>query len=144
MPGLSGCLKHTAEVSQLNREAKKEKKSVEQLADRVVIRFPYNSTQKIDDPAVDDYLEKLSARIVESGERISLMGHTDAKGTDTDNQALGLNRAKAIYSILMEKGVSSEQIDVDTKGESQPVASNATEQGMKENRRVELKILTNN
>lgn len=123
--------------------SKTEKESVEELADRVVIRFPYNSTEKIEDPAVDEYLEKLSNRIIESGERISLMGHTDAKGTNESNQVLGMNRAKAIYSILIEKGVSTEQIDVNSMGERQPVASNESEKGKKENRRVELKILEN-
>ena len=120
---------------------KTEKESVEELADKVVIRFPYNSTQKIEDPAVDEYLDKLSARIIESSEKITLVGHTDSKGPEDSNMTLGKNRALAIYNILVAKGVASDQIEVSSKGESLPVASNATESGMNENRRVELKIL---
>lgn len=120
---------------------KTEKESVEELADKVVIRFPYNSTEKIQDPAVDEYLDKLSTRVKESSERIALVGHTDSKGPEDSNMNLGKNRALAIFNILISKGVSESQIDVSSKGESLPVASNATESGMKENRRVELKIL---
>ncbi len=120
---------------------KTEKESVEELADKVVIRFPYNSTEKIEDPAVDEYLEKLSSRIIGSSERISLIGHTDSKGPEDSNMNLGKNRALAIFNILVSKGVSKDQVDVSSMGESLPVASNNSESGMNENRRVELKIL---
>jgi outer membrane protein OmpA-like peptidoglycan-associated protein len=121
-----------------------EKESVEELADKVVIRFPYNSTEKIQDPAVDEYLDKLSTRIKESAERITLVGHTDSKGPEDSNMKLGKNRALAIYNLLISKGVSKDQIDVSSMGEALPVASNDSESGMKENRRVELKIIEQN
>jgi len=115
--------------------------TVEELDDRVIIRFPVGSTQKTYDPAVDEYLEKLAERVQETGEQVTLTGHTDDTGSPELNQNLGLNRAKAIQSILINNNVPQDQISIESKGETQPVASNATEEGRRENRRVEVRLL---
>jgi outer membrane protein OmpA-like peptidoglycan-associated protein len=120
-----------------------ERKTVEELADRIIIRFPFNSTEKDYDASVDDYLVKLTKRIKETGESVSLTGHTDNVGDDTANLKLGERRAKAIRDILVKKGAKREQINTDSKGETQPVASNDTEEGRHDNRRVELRLLRN-
>lgn len=115
--------------------------SVQVLDDRIIIRFPYNSTTKIADPAVDEYLVKLAARMKESGERVLLTGHTDSKGNPETNMTLGRRRAEAVRNVLVGKGVNKAQIDVASKGITEPVASNDTEEGRQENRRVEVRIL---
>ena len=120
---------------------KQEKESVEALDDRVIVRFPYNSTSKISDPAIDEYLEKLAERVKTTGEQISLTGHTDDTGGDDFNYKLGMDRAKAMYNLLLEKGVPADQMTVDSKGKTQAVASNATEAGKAENRRVEVRLI---
>lgn len=121
-----------------------ERKTVEELADRIIIRFPSNSTEKDYDPSVDEYLDKLANRIKETGEKVTLTGHTDNVGDDTLNMALGERRAGAIRGILVKKGVKGDQITVDSKGESQPVASNDTEEGRHDNRRVEVRLMISN
>lgn len=120
---------------------KQEKESVEALDDRVIVRFPYNSTAKISDAAIDEYLQKLAARVKTTGEKITLTGHTDNTGGEDYNYQLGLDRAKAIYSLLVDKGVPADQMSVDSKGKTQAVASNNTEAGKAENRRVEVRLL---
>lgn len=120
---------------------KQEKESVEELEDRVIVRFPYNSTERISDPAIDDYLEKVAERVKNTGEQISLIGHTDDTGGPEFNLNLGRDRANAMKAILLEKGVPESQITVESKGESQAVASNATEAGKAENRRVEVRLI---
>ncbi|MCB0640041.1 MAG: OmpA family protein [Phaeodactylibacter sp.] len=120
---------------------KQEKESVETLEGLVIVRFPYNSTARISDPAIDEYLEKLAAHVKTTGEKIRLTGHTDNTGGEDYNYQLGLDRAKAMYSILIEKGVPANQISVDSKGKTQAVASNGTEAGKAENRRVEVRLL---
>jgi OOP family OmpA-OmpF porin len=117
--------------------------TVEELDDRVIIRFPFGSVQKEYDPSVDEYLNKLSTRVKETKERITLTGHTDNVDSDSFNLQLGLRRAAEIKNILVTQGVADQQITTSSKGESQPVASNKTEEGRYENRRVEVRLIKN-
>jgi len=115
--------------------------TVDDIGDRILIRFPVGSTEKVYDEAVDEYLDKLAERVKQTGERVELIGHTDNTGSDADNRELGQARADAIQRILAQKGVPAGQISTDTRGESQPVASNDTEEGRYENRRVEVRLI---
>lgn len=112
--------------------------TVEELPDRRIIRFPFNSTEKEYDPSVDEYLDKLADRVKETGESIRLVGHTDNVGGDDANMVLSDRRAKVIRDLLKRKGVPESQITTEAKGESQPVASNETDAGRYDNRRVEI------
>jgi outer membrane protein OmpA-like peptidoglycan-associated protein len=67
-------------------------------------------------------------------------GHTDSKGTDEYNQRLSLRRATAVKDYLVRGGISASRIDVQGYGESKPVASNETDDGRAQNRRVELRV----
>jgi outer membrane protein OmpA-like peptidoglycan-associated protein len=115
--------------------------TVDDIGDRILVRFPFGSVEKIYDEAVDEYLEKLANRVKETGERVELTGHTDFVGSDEDNIKLGQDRADAIKNILTQKGVPAEQISTTSKGESQPVASNESDEGRYENRRVEVRLI---
>lgn len=115
--------------------------TVEDIGDRILIRFPLGSAERVYDPAVDEYLEKLAARVVETGEAVQLTGHTDNTGTPELNQRLGQDRANAIKRILVSKQVPEAQVTTDSKGEHEPVASNNTEEGRYENRRVEVRLI---
>ncbi|MEM1002619.1 MAG: OmpA family protein [Bacteroidota bacterium] len=118
--------------------------TVEVFADRTVIRFPFNSVQKEIDPAIDLYLDQLSARIRASKEKVSLTGHTDNVGEETINAKLALRRAKMIRDILIQKGVNRNQIKTYSKGETAPLANNNTEAGRKKNRRVVVRLIKAN
>ncbi len=122
---------------------KKADETVEELDDRMIIRFAFNSTEKDYDPAVEEYLTKLSEKIKISGEKVSVTGHTDNIGSDESNMILGRTRANQIASILKDKGVPADQIIIDSKGESQPVDSNDTEAGRHNNRRAEVRLIKN-
>lgn len=67
-----------------------------------------------------------------------LVGHTDSYGTDEYNVDLSWRRVKTVQRYLVDKGIAEQRLAIDAKGESQPVASNATDEGRAENRRVEL------
>jgi outer membrane protein OmpA-like peptidoglycan-associated protein len=114
---------------------------LEELEDRMIIRFPANSTEKEYDPMVDDYLRKLAQRVVRSGEKIEITGHTDNTGKGSNNLTLGKNRADQIRKILLKSGVPEDQISIASKGESQPVAPNSTASGRQNNRRAEVRLL---
>lgn len=111
------------------------------IPDRTIIRFPYNSDDKLDESEVEDYLNKVAIRVKASGERISLTGHTDNIGTIASNVVLGQRRVNIIKTYLMNKGVPASLIITDSKGEASPIATNSTSAGRAENRRVELQII---
>lgn len=75
--------------------------------------------------------------------KIEVSGHTDSQGDDEHNQLLSTNRAKAVYDYLIKKGISPERISYKGYGKSKPVATNDTDKGRQQNRRVEFMILEN-
>jgi len=112
-----------------------------ELLDRIIIRFPFNSTEKDYDPKVDEYLGALASQLNDSGKKLRIVGHTDNKGTPEYNQRLGRNRALAIAKFLTNRGADEGRLIIESEGETQPVASNETEEGRHNNRRVELYLL---
>lgn len=72
---------------------------------------------------------------------IIISGHTDSTGNDAINNPLSQNRAAAVEAYLVGKGVSTSRITSVGYGSRQPVASNSTEAGKAQNRRVEIKIV---
>ncbi len=67
-------------------------------------------------------------------------GHTDNVGKADANFQLGLDRATHVVEYLIEQGVAKEHIKADSKGETEPVATNDTEEGRAKNRRITITI----
>ena len=74
---------------------------------------------------------------------IEIQGHTDSKGSDEYNQTLSEKRASSVASFLRGKGVASSRVKIKGYGETAPVASNDTEDGRAQNRRVNILITAN-
>ena len=74
-------------------------------------------------------------------ETIIAVGHTDSIGSDAYNQKLSERRAASVKTYLTSKGVPADRVYTEGKGETQPVASNATREGRAQNRRVEVEIV---
>jgi outer membrane protein OmpA-like peptidoglycan-associated protein len=70
--------------------------------------------------------------------RVVIEGHTDSVGSEEMNQSLSEERAMAVQSALLQRGVSGSQVRSLGKGETTPVAGNDTASGRQANRRVEL------
>lgn len=90
-------------------------------------------------------LQKLGADIRAQGMSvgdIDVIGHTDSVGSDRYNQALSVRRAMAVRDYLVSEGIDAGIIDAMGKGESDPVASNDTDAGRAQNRRVEIHVGT--
>lgn len=123
--------------------APKEAPKVIETANSALIYFDFRATRKKVNKEVDDYLKKVSARLTADGntEKVVITGHTDNKGEDASNQALGLRRAKTVRDILIRYGVKANRITTKTMGESQPVESNDTDAGRALNRRAEVRII---
>jgi adhesin transport system outer membrane protein len=74
-------------------------------------------------------------------EVVIVIGHADWIGTDAYNQKLSERRANTVKTYLVSQGIPSGRVRSEGRGESQPVASNATAEGRARNRRVEVTII---
>ncbi|MGB3547496.1 MAG: OmpA family protein [Saprospiraceae bacterium] len=72
---------------------------------------------------------------------LTVDGHTDSKGSDTYNQTLSEKRAASVADYITMKGIMRSRITTVGHGEMQPVATNDTEEGRAQNRRVEVAIV---
>jgi len=72
------------------------------------------------------------------GRAIMIEGFTDSVGANDYNQQLSAERAEAVKGVLQESGIQASRIDTRGYGERYPVATNNTEAGRQENRRVEI------
>jgi OOP family OmpA-OmpF porin len=75
--------------------------------------------------------------------RIELQGHTDSSGSDQHNLKLSQQRADAVRTYLMERGVAASQLEARGYGESQPIDNNTTADGRARNRRVVMFVKDN-
>ena len=117
-----------------------ESAQVVAVDDHVLIHFPYGSTRRIDDDAIDAYLSDLARALQTSGGSVSLIGHTDGIGDAASNKKMSLQRAQHIKASLVKKGVDSNKIKVKGQGESRPIGSNDNPRGRYLNRRVEVRL----
>jgi outer membrane protein OmpA-like peptidoglycan-associated protein len=104
------------------------------------IYFPYNNAAN---PSLADATETYFKQVIaeaNKGRHIALVGHTDDHGNDAANLSLGLQRAKTIRQLLIDRGITTTSITVSSHGEGSPIQSNTTDQGRQANRRVELTI----
>ncbi|EQB05911.1 OmpA/MotB [Sphingobium quisquiliarum P25] len=113
--------------------------------DNLVLRMPSGITFSYDSAAVQPQfqptLNDVASVLAQYPKTyIDVYGHTDSDGTDAYNQALSERRAQSVADYLTTHGVQSARIATRGFGETQPIASNATEEGKASNRRVEIKI----
>ena len=73
--------------------------------------------------------------------KVLVTGHTDALGPQSYNLQLSQRRAKSVMLYLIGKGIEPTRVSAEGEGEFSPIASNDTEEGRAQNRRVEFKII---
>ncbi len=78
-----------------------------------------------------------------SSDKILITGYTDNTGTVKANLFVGKKRAEFLKTKLIEKGIDKTRIKTSSKGQSDPVADNNTEEGRAKNRRAVIKIINN-
>jgi OmpA-OmpF porin, OOP family len=74
-------------------------------------------------------------------EVVIAIGHADSIGSDAYNQRLSMRRAESVKAYLVSKGVESNRVYTEGKGETQPVADNKTRDGRARNRRTEIEVI---
>jgi len=89
-------------------------------------------------------LDKLKNILLKYPEtNITVIGHTDSKGSDSYNQTLSESRATAVTNYASLNGIDKARLTAIGKGETDPIATNDTEEGSASNRRVEFVITAN-
>lgn len=90
-------------------------------------------------PESKEVLESLASGLKASAATaITVIGHTSSEGSDAYNEDLSRRRAQAIVAALIERGLDRALVSAAGRGETQPIAPNATEAGRSLNRRVEI------
>ena len=104
------------------------------------VTFPVNSYSV--QPQFQQTLVTLAGTLKEYEKTyIDVLGHTDSTGSDAYNQTLSVHRAQAVANVLSANGVQPARMATQGYGESQPRASNTTEEGRAANRRVEIRLV---
>ncbi len=120
--------------------------SVTRVGDNITLNLPSNITFALNSADLNgqffNALDGVSMVLKEYDKTvIEVAGHTDSSGSDQYNQALSERRAQAVAGYLSSHGVKTQRLITIGAGEGHPVASNDTDQGRAQNRRVELTIV---
>lgn len=115
------------------------------VADQVVIRdqikFRYDKAEL--DPASDPILQAVAALLSAHAEitKVRIEGHTDNKGSAPYNLSLSKRRAASVLAWLVAHGIDKKRLDSQGLGLTKPIDDNGTEEGRRNNRRVEFHIV---
>ena len=106
------------------------------------ILFPFDSSELT--AQAGSNLAKLAASLQsESQTNVMIVGHTDSDGADAYNQQLSERRGRSALDYLSSHGVAYSRLNSQGRGETEPIASNGTDEGKRQNRRVEIAIYAN-
>lgn len=107
-----------------------------------MVNFAFDSSDLTTTSRVN--LDKLAQVLKNNPDtNINIYGHTDSRGTDEYNQRLSERRAASVKNYLLSRGIASNRMFTMGMGESDPRATNDTDAGRAENRRVEFAITAN-
>jgi outer membrane protein OmpA-like peptidoglycan-associated protein len=118
---------------------------VERVGEGILVTFDtgllFGYDSAVVRPAAQTNLRNLATNLDKYPDTdLLIVGHTDSTGTESYNLALSKRRAMAVSDYLAAQGVARTRLKMDGRGELEPVASNATEDGRQQNRRVEVAI----
>ena len=100
-------------------------------------RLNFDFDKSVVKPQYFELLRNVKDYVEQNNLKILIIGHTDSKGTDAYNMALGMRRAGAVRDKLLEFGLDPARIvGVESRGESQPIAPNDTDEGRFQNSRL--------
>ena len=119
--------------------------SVTRVGDQVILNMPSNITFAVDkatiQPQFNETLISVGLVVKKFNKTVvDVYGHTDSSGSDAYNQDLSQRRAVAVATVLANQGVDQRRFFIEGRGETDPIASNASESGRSQNRRVEIQL----
>ena len=130
----------------LRRELAGSGVDVVRQGDNITLNMPGNITFAFDSsnlqPQFYPILNNVADTLNEYNQTvIEVAGHTDSVGDASYNQQLSVQRANSVAGYLSSRGVAQQRMIVTGAGETRPIASNDTEAGRSQNRRVEITIV---
>jgi outer membrane protein OmpA-like peptidoglycan-associated protein len=119
--------------------------SVTRVGQQIILNMPSNITFDVDSavvkPTFSETLTSVGLVLKKFNKTIvDVYGFTDDTGSNAHNLDLSQRRAVAVAAILANQGLDQRRFFIQGKGEDDPIASNATESGRSQNRRVEIQI----
>ena len=131
--------------AKLREQLKNTGVSVEREGNQIKLTMPENVTFPVNSYVLSANAQASLAQAAQTlatynETTINIIGHTDSTGNDAINNPLSYNRAQSVADYLNARGVDRSRMTVSGQGSRQPIASNATEEGRAQNRRVELLI----
>lgn len=132
--------------AELRQQLQNEEIRITNTGDRLIVTMPEAILFAVDSATVNAGLRSDLLTVASSLQRypesnVQVVGHTDNTGGAAYNQGLSERRANAVADVLQEGGVAFNRLQTIGRGEDQPIASNLTEDGRAQNRRVEIVIL---
>lgn len=129
--------------SKLRAQLKSTGVSVTRQGDNIVLNMPNDVTFAVDQTVLSERAKSVLNSVVLVAKeyddtRLNIIGYTDSSGSDAYNLRLSQVRAGEVAQYLTSKKISGSRVSSTGMGESSPIASNATEQGRAQNRRVEI------
>lgn len=119
--------------------------SVTRVGQQIILNMPSNITFATDSatiqPQFNETLVSVGLVLRKFNKTlVDVYGYTDNTGSDSYNYDLSQKRAVAVATVLASQGVIQGRFHITGKGEEEPIASNATEAGRSQNRRVEIQL----
>lgn len=132
--------------AELRHKLKDSGVQVQRNGDQIQLIMPGNITFAVDQssirPSFTDVLGSVALVLKEYDETIiQIDGYTDSTGSASYNQLLSEQRASSVRDFLLNQGITSSRTRASGHGENNPIASNASESGRAQNRRVELTLV---
>lgn len=131
--------------AELRRRLERTGVGVTRVGDNIILDMPSNVTFDVDRAEINaGFYEELNSVAIVLDEYdktlVDVTGHTDSTGSADYNMDLSRRRAQSVAEYLASQGVDRRRLLVTGMGEAQPIASNDTEAGRAQNRRVEIQI----
>ncbi|AFK04791.1 OmpA/MotB domain protein [Emticicia oligotrophica DSM 17448] len=105
------------------------------------VYFNVNQSGISKTPEIEKFIETAKKYFEKNpNKQLIITGHSDSDGSDELNQKLSENRSKKVKEFLIQEGLKAEQIITEGKGEKEPIASNDTPEGKKQNRRSTVRL----
>jgi outer membrane protein OmpA-like peptidoglycan-associated protein len=119
--------------------------SVTRVGNQIILNMPSNITFAVDkatiQPQFNETLVSVGLVLKKFNKTVvDVYGHTDSSGSDEYNQDLSQRRAVSVATLLANQGVDQRRFFIEGRGETDPIASNSTETGRAQNRRVEIQL----
>lgn len=132
--------------AELRRQTAGTGVDVIRAGDELVLRMPSGITFAVDSyalqPGAQATLNEVARTLARYDQTyIDVLGHTDSTGSDAHNQTLSQRRAQSVADYLSSRGVTRARMGIRGYGESQPIATNDSDAGRAQNRRVEIKVV---